>query len=69
MVTVDASLPQLLFLLWNRTTRELTESDALALYEANRAWVDPAAMTAHERGFYDDLVARVGGGVSLVGSF
>ena len=38
---------------------------ALALYEANRHWVEPATMTPHERRFFDDLVARVGRGVFL----
>lgn len=66
MVHVDASLPQLEFLLWNRASRDLTEAEALALYESHPQWVDPATMTAHERSFFDGLVARLAAGVSLV---
>jgi hypothetical protein len=63
-VLVD-DLPQLRFLLWNRSDREVTEEEALAIYEANGPWVDRAAMTEHERRVFDDLVARLGGGVFL----
>jgi hypothetical protein len=58
-------LPQLRFLLWNRSVHEVTEEEALALYEANAAWVDRATMTAREREVFDDLVARLGRGVFL----
>lgn len=48
-------------LVWGRKTHEISEEEALALYEANRQWVDPATMTEHERRFFDGLVARYGG--------
>jgi len=62
---VGDDLPQLRMLLWNRQTFEVSEEEALALYEANRAWVDPATMSEHERGFLERLVARWGCGVFL----
>lgn len=62
---VGDDLPQLRFLLWSRSSDEVTEEEALALYEANRQWVEPARMTPHERRFFDELVARVGRGVFL----
>jgi len=49
--------------MWNRERAEITEEEALALYEANRQWVDPASMSEREKRFFDDLVARYGRGV------
>lgn len=63
-VLVD-DLPQLRFLLWNRSDREVIEAEALAIYEANGRWVDRETMTEHERSVFDDLVARFGRGVFL----
>lgn len=57
---VGDDLPQLRFLLWSRTTDEVSETEAFALYEANRQWVDPATMTDHARRFFDRLVASHG---------
>jgi hypothetical protein len=65
IMLVDDSLPQLLFLLWNRTTRELSEEEAFALYEAHPQWVVPDAMTPHERRTFDALVQRFGRGIYL----
>ncbi len=62
---VTDDFPQLKFLLWGRATDEVTEAEAFALYESNRQWVDPAAMSPRERAFFDDLVARFGRGVFL----
>lgn len=63
---IDArQYPQLAFLLWNRSTTMLTPEDALALYEGNRRWVDPESMDAHERAFFDRIVAEHGRGVFL----
>jgi hypothetical protein len=62
---VGDDLPQLKLLLWNRATAEITEEDALVLYEQNRAWVSRSEMTEHERRFFDDLVRRYGAGVFL----
>ncbi len=56
-------LPQLRLLLWNRATRVVSEEEALALYEANRQWVDPHTMTERERAVFDRLVEHVGHGV------
>lgn len=64
-MTIGDDLPQLQLLLWSRATREVTEAEAFALYEANRQWVDRAAMTEREGRFFDDLVARLGRGVFL----
>jgi hypothetical protein len=60
---VGEELEQLRLLLWSRRDFELTEREALALYEANRQWVDPASMSDVERHFFDYLVARYGRGV------
>jgi hypothetical protein len=62
---VGDDLPQLRFLLWNRTTPEVSEAEAFALYEANRAWVEPEAMTEHERRFFEALKDHYGRGVFL----
>ncbi|WP_437907871.1 hypothetical protein WME95_08260 [Sorangium sp. So ce327] len=60
---VGEELEQLRLLLWNREDHAITEEEALALYEANRQWVDRASMSERERRFFDDLVARYGRGV------
>jgi len=62
---VGEDFAQLRFLLWNRKTFEVTEKEALCLYEANSQWVEPDAMSGGERRFFDDIVARHGGGVFL----
>jgi hypothetical protein len=62
-MVVGEDLEQLRLLLWNRKDVEITEEEALALYEANRQWVDPASMNERERRFFDELVARYGRGV------
>ena len=64
-MTVNESLPQLLFLLWNRADREVTDEEAFALYESHPQWVDAATMTAHERETFEALVRRFGRGVYL----
>lgn len=60
---VGEELEQLRLLLWNREVQEVTEEEALALYETNRQWVDRASMSERERQFFDGLVARHGRGV------
>ena len=60
---VGEDLEQLRLLLWNRGALEITEEEALALYEANRQWVDRSSMSEQERRLFDDLVARHGRGV------
>lgn len=62
---IGEDFDQLRFLLWNRQTFEVTEKEALCLYEANSQWVEPDAMSEHERRFFEDIVARHGGGVFL----
>lgn len=64
-VHIDESLPQLRFLLWSRTSFEVSDEEAFALYEANRAWVSPETMSPEERRYFDALVARFGRGVFL----
>ena len=60
---VSEEFAQLRFLLWNRQSFEVTEEEALSLYEANRQWVEPALMSESERQFFEDIVTRHGGGV------
>lgn len=43
----------------------MSEEEALALYEGNRAWVEVASMTERERQFFEDLVRRHGKGFFL----
>ncbi len=62
---VGDDLPQLRFLLWSRVADEVSEEEAFALYEANRQWVDRAAMGEHEGQLFDRLVATYGRGVFL----
>lgn len=62
-MVIDADFEQLRLLLWNRQSFDVTEVEALGLYEANRQWVDPASMSERERQFFQDIVARHGGGV------
>jgi hypothetical protein len=50
-------------LLWNRTSREVSEEEAFELYETNRAWIDPATMTERARSFFLSLMARYGRGI------
>jgi hypothetical protein len=60
---VGEELEQLRLLLWSRNDFEISEEEALALYESNRQWVEPEEMSETERRFFDDLVARLGRGV------
>lgn len=62
---VDERLPQLHLLLWSRAVPEVSDEEAFALYEGNRAWVTPETMTAHERRYFDALVERFGRGIFL----
>lgn len=62
---IGEEFAQLRFLLWNRQTFEVTEEEALSLYEANRQWVEPDAMSEQERRFFEEIVVRYGGGVFL----
>lgn len=60
---VGEEFEQLRLLLWNRQTFEITEEEALNLYELNRQWVDVAAMSKAEREFFEAIVNRCGRGV------
>lgn len=60
---VSEDFAQLRLLLWNRQSFEVTEEEALNLYETNRQWVDPASMGERERQFFEDVVMRYGNGV------
>lgn len=60
---VGDDLPRLRLLLWNRTSREVSEEEAFELYETNRAWIDPATMTERARSFFLSLMARYGRGI------
>jgi hypothetical protein len=62
---IGEDLPQLRHLLWNRASFEVSEEEALALYEGNRAWVEVASMTERERQFFEDLLRRHGKGFFL----
>jgi len=59
--------PQLRLLAWNRSSDDvLDDREALALYEANWRFVDPARLSKEERALIDRLVTNVGRGVLLV---
>lgn len=61
---VDAhDYPQLLQLTWDRATKEMSEDEAFALYEARFRWIDLEMMDANERQFFDRLVQVYGKGV------
>lgn len=60
---VGDALPQLKLQLLNRRIPEVSEAEALALYEANRAWVDRATMTDHDQAVFDRFVAQCGRGI------
>lgn len=62
MISID-DYPQLALLAWNRKVREITEEEALALYETNRQWVDRSLMNPRELSLLDRLVAELGRGV------
>lgn len=63
MVFIDR-YPQLKLIAWNRPgDRMITEQDALALYERNWRFIEPAEMPAHERELLDILIKHHGGGV------
>ena len=56
--------PELRLLMWQRgRNRYVSETDALALYEANWRFVDTAALTPHEADLLRQLAARHGRGV------
>ena len=63
-ISID-DYPQLALLAWNRTVRTLSELEALALYKANRQWVDLSLMDERERALLARLVAEHGKGVFL----
>lgn len=59
-----ADYPQLKMLAWNRPGNPMiAEQDALALYEANWRFVEPAVMIERERRLLDQLVRQFGHGV------
>ena len=62
MIALD-DYPQLALIAWNRKVRTITEEDALALYEANRQWVDRALMDERELALLDRLIREIGKGV------
>lgn len=59
--------PQLSLISWHLPNKdvELTESDALSLYERNWRHVDTHALTKEEQALIDRLVASVGNGLFL----
>lgn len=63
-ISID-DYPQLALIAWNRKVRTLSEVEALALYEANRQWVDQSLMDERERALLDRLVVEHGQGVFL----
>jgi hypothetical protein len=59
-----AEYPQLSILAWNRPDNcELTDEEALGLYESNWRHVDPAAFTENEKTLLRRLIDEVGNGV------
>ena len=63
-ISID-DYPQLALIAWNRKVRTLSEVEALALYEANRQWVDQSLMDERARALLDRLVVEHGQGVFL----
>lgn len=55
--------PKLRELAWNRADRWVSAEDALALYERNWRFVEPAELTEAEANLIDRLKNRYGGGV------
>lgn len=56
--------PQLRLIAWNRQPDDVvTETEALALYEANWRWIDDRILTPEERKLIERLVQEVGQGV------
>lgn len=62
MIAID-DYPQLALISWNRKDRRITEEEALALYEANRQWVDRALMDDREIELLERLIQEIGKGV------
>jgi hypothetical protein len=59
-----ADYPQLRLIAWNRQPDSVvTETEALALYEANWRWIDERTLTPEERKLIEQLVQDVGNGV------
>jgi hypothetical protein len=59
-----ADYPQLSMIAWNRQPdSNVTEKEALALYEANWRWIDERTLTPEERKLIEQLVQEVGKGV------
>ncbi len=63
MVLDIAKWPRLRELAWNRAGRWIAAEDALALYERNWRFVEPARLTADEARLIERLKTRHGGGV------
>lgn len=55
--------PTLRELAWSRKDRWIPAADALALYERNWRFVEPARLTPEEAALIDRLKSRFGGGV------
>lgn len=62
MIAID-DYPQLALISWNRKDRRITDEEALALYEANRQWVDRALMDDREIELLERLIQEIGKGV------
>ncbi len=63
-VVLDINVwPRLRELAWNRADRWIPGEDALALYERNWRFVEPARLTKAEANLIDRLKNRYGGGV------
>ena len=63
-VVLDIDMwPVLRELAWNRAGRWIAAEDALALYERNWRFVEPARLSKEEAGLIDRLKDRHGGGV------
>lgn len=58
-----AAYPQLRLLVWQGARRRISERDALALYEANWRFVDPAKLEPHEAELIDQLKESHAAGV------
>ncbi|KXV06764.1 hypothetical protein AD930_06600 [Acetobacter malorum] len=58
--------PQLKFLCWNRTDKQISRLDAFSLYDRNWRHVDASALDDLEKRLIRELYNEHGGGISPV---
>ncbi len=61
MIKID-NYPQLKLIAWNRHTKDITEEEALSLYETNWRFVDQDNLTSDEQKLINRLIYEYGKG-------